>query len=55
VPAGAIVGIIGPNGAGKSTLFRLDRRQEKPDSGTVKIGPTGEDGLRRAEPRGARQ
>ncbi|XVJ70206.1 MAG: energy-dependent translational throttle protein EttA [Rhizobacter sp.] len=40
VPAGAIVGIIGPNGAGKSTLFRMIAGQEKPDSGTVKIGPT---------------
>jgi energy-dependent translational throttle protein EttA len=40
VPAGAIVGIIGPNGAGKSTLFRMINGQEKPDSGTVKIGPT---------------
>ena len=40
VPAGAIVGIIGPNGAGKSTLFKLINGIEKPDSGTVKIGPT---------------
>jgi len=40
VPAGAIVGIIGPNGAGKSTLFRMISGKEKPDGGTVKIGPT---------------
>jgi sulfate-transporting ATPase len=40
VPPGAIVGIIGPNGAGKSTLFRMITGKEKPDSGTVKIGPT---------------
>ncbi len=40
VPAGAIVGIIGPNGAGKSTLFKMISGKEKPDSGTVTIGPT---------------
>ena len=40
IPPGAIVGIIGPNGAGKSTLFRMITGQEKPDSGTVEIGPT---------------
>ncbi len=40
VPAGAIVGIIGPNGAGKSTLFKMITGQEKPDSGTIDIGPT---------------
>src|SRR6185436_7129462 len=40
VPPGAIVGIIGPNGAGKSTLFRMISGAEKPDRGSVKIGPT---------------
>ncbi|MEF2155313.1 energy-dependent translational throttle protein EttA [Luteimonas sp. FXH3W] len=40
VPAGAIVGIIGPNGAGKSTLFKMITGQEKPDSGTIDVGPT---------------
>ncbi len=40
VPPGAIVGIIGPNGAGKSTIFRMITGQEKPDSGTIKIGST---------------
>jgi sulfate-transporting ATPase len=40
VPPGAIVGIIGPNGAGKSTLFRMIRGTEKPDAGTIEIGPT---------------
>jgi ATP-binding cassette ChvD family protein len=40
VPPGAIVGIIGPNGAGKSTLFKMITGQEKPDSGSIEIGPT---------------
>jgi ATP-binding cassette ChvD family protein len=38
LPPGGIVGIIGPNGAGKTTLFRMIIGQEKPDSGTLKIG-----------------
>jgi ATP-binding cassette ChvD family protein len=38
VPPGAIVGIIGPNGAGKTTLFRMLLGQEKPDSGTLRLG-----------------
>jgi len=38
LPPGGIVGVIGPNGAGKSTLFRMITGQEKPDSGTVRIG-----------------
>jgi len=40
LPPGGIVGIIGPNGAGKTTLFRMLVGQEKPDSGTVKVGAT---------------
>ncbi len=40
VPPGAIVGIIGPNGAGKSTLFKLIAGKEKPDAGTITVGPT---------------
>jgi sulfate-transporting ATPase len=40
LPAGGIVGVIGPNGAGKTTLFRLLVEQEKPDAGTVRVGPT---------------
>ena len=38
LPPGGIVGVIGPNGAGKTTLFRMITSQEKPDSGTIKIG-----------------
>lgn len=40
IPAGAIVGIIGPNGAGKTTLFKMITGQEKPDSGTLRVGET---------------
>jgi ATP-binding cassette ChvD family protein len=38
LPPGGIVGVIGPNGAGKTTLFRMITEQEKPDSGTIKVG-----------------
>ena len=40
LPPGGIVGIIGPNGAGKTTLFRMITDQEKPDSGSFRIGET---------------
>jgi ATP-binding cassette ChvD family protein len=40
LPPGGIVGVIGPNGAGKTTLFRMITNQEKPDSGTIRIGDT---------------
>ena len=40
LPPAGIVGIIGPNGAGKPTLFKLITGEEKPDSGTFKIGET---------------
>jgi ATP-binding cassette ChvD family protein len=40
VPPGAIIGIVGPNGAGKTTLLKMITGQEKPDSGTIKIGET---------------
>ncbi len=40
IQPGSIVGIIGPNGAGKTTLLKMITGQEKPDSGSVKIGDT---------------
>jgi ATPase subunit of ABC transporter with duplicated ATPase domains len=32
--------VIGPNGAGKTTLFRMITGEEKPDSGTLRVGET---------------
>ncbi|HET8772282.1 MAG TPA: energy-dependent translational throttle protein EttA [Thermoanaerobaculia bacterium] len=40
IPAGGIVGVIGPNGAGKTTLFRMIIGDEKPDSGSIRVGET---------------
>jgi ATPase subunit of ABC transporter with duplicated ATPase domains len=40
LPPGGIVGVIGPNGAGKTTLFRMIAGEEKPDSGTLRLGET---------------
>jgi ATP-binding cassette ChvD family protein len=40
LPPNGIIGVIGPNGAGKTTLFRMISGQEKPDSGTFRVGPT---------------
>src|SRR5690242_19634847 len=40
LPRGGIVGILGPNGAGKTTLFRMLVAQEKPDTGSLRIGDT---------------
>jgi len=40
LPPGGIIGVIGPNGAGKTTLFRMITGQEKPDSGTFRVGET---------------
>jgi energy-dependent translational throttle protein EttA len=40
IPPGSIVGVIGPNGAGKTTLLRMIIGQEKPDTGTIRIGET---------------
>lgn len=40
LPPGGLVGVVGANGAGKTTLFNIITGQEKPDSGTIRIGQT---------------
>jgi ATP-binding cassette ChvD family protein len=40
LPPGGIVGVIGANGAGKTTLFRMIVGEEKPDSGSIRLGET---------------
>jgi ATP-binding cassette ChvD family protein len=40
LPRGGIVGVIGANGAGKTTLLRMITGQEKPDAGSLIVGPT---------------
>jgi ATP-binding cassette ChvD family protein len=40
LPPGGIVGVIGPNGAGKTTLFRMIVGTERPDAGTLELGPS---------------
>ena len=40
LPPGGIVGVIGPNGAGKTTFFRMITGEEKPDSGSIRLGDT---------------
>ncbi|MDX1507904.1 MAG: ATP-binding cassette domain-containing protein, partial [Woeseiaceae bacterium] len=40
LPPGGIMGVIGPNGAGKTTFFRMVTGEEKPDSGSIKLGDT---------------
>ncbi len=40
LPPGGIVGVIGPNGAGKTTLFRMIVGEERPDGGSLRVGPS---------------
>ena len=40
IQPGSIVGVVGPNGAGKTTLLKMIKGNEKPDSGSIRIGET---------------
>jgi len=40
LPRNGLVGVIGPNGVGKTTLFKMIVGEEKPDSGTIRVGDT---------------
>jgi ATP-binding cassette ChvD family protein len=40
LPPNGLVGVIGPNGVGKTTLFKMIIGEERPDSGSVRIGET---------------
>jgi len=40
LPPNGIVGVLGPNGVGKTTLFNMIAGEERPDAGTITIGPT---------------
>lgn len=40
LPPGGIIGIIGANGAGKTTLFKMITGEDKPDSGSIRLGET---------------
>lgn len=48
--AGRVAALLGPNGAGKSTLLRMVAGLERPDAGSVAIGPQIIDSARRASP-----
>jgi len=40
LPPNGLVGVIGPNGVGKTTLFKMIVGEEKPDSGSIRVGDT---------------
>ena len=51
IEEGSVYGVIGTSGAGKSTLVRCLNLLETPDSGTMRIGDSGEITLVDAKPR----
>jgi ATP-binding cassette ChvD family protein len=38
LPPNGIVGVVGPNGVGKTTLLKMILGEERPDSGTIRVG-----------------
>jgi peptide/nickel transport system ATP-binding protein len=54
IEPGASVGLIGQSGSGKTTLAKLITGTEKPTSGTIRLGDTRVDLLRRSELRSYR-
>lgn len=46
IKSGEVLAIIGPSGSGKSTLLRCVNYLERPDGGTITVGPTTIDAAR---------
>ena len=40
LPPNGIVGVIGPNGVGKTTLLKMIIGEDRPDSGSIRLGET---------------
>jgi branched-chain amino acid transport system ATP-binding protein len=49
LPPGRLHGLIGPNGAGKTTVFNLLTGVYSPDTGTIRLGGKGLNGLKPSE------